>query len=67
MGSVQGNKLGKENASAVFSVLDGDGDGRLSRKVMTHDEFFVPMFIVILREALFARCSASHGAASCVL
>lgn len=30
MGSVQGSKLGKENASAIFKVLDGNGDGRLS-------------------------------------
>ena len=36
-GAVQGAKMGRENASATFRVLDGDGDGRLTRKVRILD------------------------------
>ena len=60
MGSVQGSKLGKENASAIFKVLDGNGDGRLSRQVMKRDAFLCLYLLVTFGEGFLCSvlCSA---------
>jgi hypothetical protein len=60
MGSVQGSKLGKENASAVFKALDGNGDGRLSRQVRKRDAFLCLYVLVTFGEGFLwsVLCSA---------
>ena len=60
MGSVQGSKLGKENASAVFKALDGNGDGRLSRQVRKLDAFLCLYVLVTFGEVFLCSvlCSA---------
>ena len=63
MGSVQGSKLGKENASAIFKVLDGNGDGRLSRQVMKRDAFLCLYLLVTFGEGFL--CSVLCSARRC--
>ena len=52
-GAVQGAKMGRENASAVFAALDGNRDGRLTRQVGIHDDVDGEQFIL---ENACARC-----------
>jgi hypothetical protein len=65
MGSVQGSKLGKENASAVFKALDGNGDGRLSRQVRNRDAFLCLHILVIGDIGEGFVCSVLCSARSC--